>query len=74
MRNSSPVAIAGTRWLGKDIHMADPSTTLLMVEDDPEISRLVSEFMGREGIEVIIANNGAEMDVKLQRAPRYYCT
>ncbi|TFF22122.1 response regulator [Jiella endophytica] len=43
------------------------ATRLLMVEDDPEISRLVSEFMTREGFEMHLAENGVEMDALLTR-------
>ena len=41
--------------------------TILIVEDDPEISRLVAEFMRREGFEVACAGDGKEMDAMLQR-------
>lgn len=40
---------------------------LLVVEDDPEIGRLVGEFMRREGFEVEIAADGRAMDSALQR-------
>ena len=39
-----------------------------MVEDDPEISRLVAEFMRREGFEVEVAANANAMDSALGRA------
>src|SRR6202030_1319160 len=39
----------------------------LIVEDDPEISRLVADFMRREGIEVACAGDGKAMDAVLQR-------
>jgi two-component system, OmpR family, response regulator len=47
--------------------MSAPAATLLVVEDDPEISRLVGEFMRREGFEVEIAEDGRMMDAVLQR-------
>jgi two-component system OmpR family response regulator len=47
--------------------MNAPAPTLLLVEDDPEISRLVGEFMGREGFEVATARDAREMDTALQR-------
>jgi two-component system OmpR family response regulator len=47
--------------------MSVPSATLLVVEDDPEISRLVGEFMRREGFDIALAESGQEMDAVLQR-------
>jgi two-component system OmpR family response regulator len=47
--------------------MAAPSATILIVEDDPEISRLVAEFMRREGFAVECAGDGKAMDAALQR-------
>jgi two-component system, OmpR family, response regulator len=47
--------------------MKDRPATLLMVEDDPEISRLVGEFMRREGFEVEFAEDGRAMDAVLRR-------
>jgi DNA-binding response OmpR family regulator len=47
--------------------MTMPSPTILIVEDDPEISRLVADFMRREGFEVACAGDGKAMDALLQR-------
>jgi len=47
--------------------MTTPSPTILIVEDDPEISRLVADFMRREGFEVACAGDGKAMDAVLQR-------
>jgi DNA-binding response OmpR family regulator len=47
--------------------MTPPAATLLMVEDDPEISRLVMDFLRREGFAVETAATGAEMDAVLAR-------
>jgi len=47
--------------------MTTPATTILIVEDDPEISRLVADFMRREGFEVACAADGKAMDAVLQR-------
>jgi two-component system, OmpR family, response regulator len=47
--------------------MAAPSATILIVEDDLEISRLVAEFMQREGFEVECVGDGKAMDAALQR-------
>jgi DNA-binding response OmpR family regulator len=38
-----------------------------MVEDDPEIGRLVGELLRREGFEVEIASDASAMDLALQR-------
>jgi two-component system OmpR family response regulator len=43
------------------------AATILIVEDDPEISRLIADFMRREGFEVVCAGDGSEMDAALQR-------
>ena len=43
------------------------SATILMVEDDPEISRLVADFMRREGFEIACVADGKAMDSMLQR-------
>jgi DNA-binding response OmpR family regulator len=47
--------------------MTPAKPTLLMVEDDPEISRLVAEFLQREGFEVEVAPDGAAMDAAMAR-------
>ena len=47
--------------------MTTPAATILIVEDDPEISRLVADFMRQEGFEVSCADNGKAMDAVLQR-------
>jgi len=44
-----------------------PSATILIVEDDAEISRLVADFMRREGFEVACAGDGKAMDAVLTR-------
>jgi len=47
--------------------MTTPAPTILIVEDDSEISRLVADFMRREGFEVACAGDGKAMDAVLQR-------
>jgi DNA-binding response OmpR family regulator len=47
--------------------MSLPAATILIVEDDMEISRLVADFMRREGFEVECAGDGKAMDAILQR-------
>jgi len=44
-----------------------PSPAILLVEDDPEIARLVAEFLTREGFTVERAGDGKAMDALLQR-------
>lgn len=41
--------------------------TILIVEDDPEISRLLRDFLVQEGYEVEVAADGRAMDAVLQR-------
>jgi len=43
------------------------SSLVLIVEDDPEISRLVADFLRREGFSVEVAGDGKAMDAALQR-------
>jgi DNA-binding response OmpR family regulator len=47
--------------------MKAPAATLLMVEDDPEIGRLVGDFLRREGFEITIAPDGKAMDEAMRR-------
>ena len=47
--------------------MEHSAPTLLMVEDDPEISRLASAFLRREGFATELAESGAAMDAALER-------
>jgi len=51
--------------------MAAPSATLLIVEDDPEISRLVAEFMQREGFAVECAGDGGDYETSHEADPGY---
>ena len=44
-----------------------PKPTILIVEDDPEIRRLVRDFLVHEGYDVETAEDGKVMDVVLQR-------
>src|SRR5882757_10733321 len=66
-RNNRPGCLVDRRRLIESAVMSEPAATLLMVEDDPEISRLVGEFMRREGFEMEIAGDGHAMDCVLQR-------
>ncbi|WP_160122799.1 response regulator [Rhodovarius lipocyclicus] len=47
--------------------MDTPAPTLLMVEDDPEISRLAAGFLRREGFVTEVAESGPAMDALLAR-------
>lgn len=47
--------------------MTTQAATILIVEDDAEISRLVADFMRREGFEVVCAGDGGAMNTALQR-------
>ena len=61
---------AGLAWrpVSAKMHaMTALAATILIVEDDPEISRLIADFMRREGFEVVCAGDGSEMDAALQR-------
>jgi two-component system, OmpR family, response regulator len=62
-----PPALPSRVAMPKMRRMAAPPATLLIVEDDPEISRLVAEFMEREGFEVECVGDGKAMDAALQR-------
>ena len=44
-----------------------PKPTILIVEDDPEIRRLVCDFLVREGYDVETAEDAKAMDAILQR-------
>ena len=47
--------------------MTMPKPTILIVEDDPEIRRLVGDFLVQEGYEVELAEDARAMDTVLQR-------
>lgn len=47
--------------------MEQKAKTILVVDDDPEIRRLVGDFLGREGFIVELAEDGQEMDRVLER-------
>lgn len=47
----------------------DKSPAILIVEDDREIGRLVSDLLVREGFAVRVARTGSEMDALLRNAP-----
>jgi two-component system, OmpR family, response regulator len=62
-----PAALPSRGAMRKMRGMAAALATLLIVEDDLEISRLVAEFMQREGFEVECVADGKAMDAALQR-------
>ncbi len=45
--------------------MTASAQTILIVDDDPELLRLMGEFLGRHGFEVALAANAADMDQAL---------
>src|SRR6266403_3540809 len=47
--------------------MTTPKPTILIVEDDPEIRRLVDDFLVHEGYDVETAEDANAMDIVLQR-------
>ena len=47
--------------------MEPDAKTILIVDDDHEIRRLVGEFLSREGFEVVSAQDGRDMDSALER-------
>jgi DNA-binding response OmpR family regulator len=47
--------------------MSGSAPTILLVEDDPDIRRLVGEFLGREGFSVAEAEDAAGMEAALSR-------
>ena len=47
--------------------MNAPSTSILIVEDDPEIRRLLADFMRKEGFETECADGATAMDAALRR-------
>ena len=71
MRNKPPVPLvaSGPRAdsAGMPAAASIPQTVILMVEDDPEISRLVGEVMRREGFGFEAADSGRAMDRVLGR-------
>ena len=49
------------------MRMNAPSTSILIVEDDPEIRRLLADFMRKEGFETECADGATAMDAALRR-------
>ncbi|MEO0680982.1 MAG: response regulator [Pseudomonadota bacterium] len=47
--------------------MSEPRPQILVVDDDPEIRRLLADYLSREGLEVRQAADGAEMDAAIAR-------
>ncbi|WP_312364754.1 response regulator transcription factor [Ensifer sp.] len=45
-----------------------PAARILIVEDDPEIGRMLAEALGEQGMETDIADGGVEMDRRLSRS------
>eukprot|EP01035_Chromulina_nebulosa_P040260 gene40260-54442_t len=49
--------------------MADAGARILMVDDDPGIRDVVSDFLGRHGYRVETAADSDEMERALERGP-----
>ncbi|MEZ4505422.1 MAG: response regulator transcription factor [Thermomicrobiales bacterium] len=49
--------------------MSDERTTVLVVDDEPEIVLLMSDFLRAEGYQVVTASDGSEALTALQRQP-----
>ena len=47
--------------------MKNAGQTILLVDDDPDVRKLLSEFLGTEGFAVETAGNASELDAKLGR-------
>lgn len=47
--------------------MTEPRRSILLVDDDPGIRKLLGEFLAQEGFDLEAAANGAEMDAHLGR-------
>src|SRR2546426_561653 len=68
--------VSRSRWARRLIRSSRPMNaamiaspaTILIVEDDPDILRLVAEVMRREGFGVETAEDGAALDAALARA------
>lgn len=50
-------------------HPTSQPQTILIVDDDADIRRLVADLLRREGYRVELAEDGAELDVVLRRTP-----
>jgi DNA-binding response OmpR family regulator len=68
MRNNRAARLASSPGPVDIDAMIAPAARLLMVEDDPEIGRLVGHFLRREGFELTVAPDGKAMDAELARA------
>jgi two-component system OmpR family response regulator len=52
-----------------EVDMSAATARILMVDDDPGIRDVVSDFLGKHGYEVETAADGREMDAALERGP-----
>ena len=60
-----PVDFSAAKW--RLAIMEQDAKTILVIDDDPEIRRLVSDFLGREGYAVEQAEDGRAMDRVLEQ-------
>jgi DNA-binding response OmpR family regulator len=59
---------AGKRFVARLYTFARMGTKLLVVDDDPAIREMLSEYLSSHGFEVALADGGAAMRVELERA------
>lgn len=52
-----------------EVDMSAATARILMVDDDPGIRDVVSDFLGKHGYDVETAADGREMDAALERGP-----
>jgi two-component system OmpR family response regulator len=67
MRNNRAAPLASPQGAIDIEAMNAPAARLLMVEDDPEIARLVGDFLRREGFELVVAPDAKAMDAEFTR-------
>ncbi len=65
--NDHTLRLAKTDVLAEVTAMYDPGHAILIVDDDPDISRLTADFLRREGFAVETAADAAEMDLRMAR-------
>lgn len=44
-------------------------TGILLVEDEPDLARVLADYLGRDGFDVAVEGNGAEALARIQRTP-----
>jgi DNA-binding response OmpR family regulator len=62
-----PDLLALSKSLLDHAPMTEPKSTILLVDDDPEIRRLVADLLRREGFETVLAESASQLDDVLSR-------